>query len=349
QTGGTTVARDADVGADRGSVLTYVTPSRRGEEDGTLKFGLFLQDDFEGGGQYQLGARYARHELDRLGGDLALEARLGDRNLAFAELNQPLDLRRRTFLRTSLAWRGENRPLLDAADVAGDYRQNRWEARVGLGTTLADWGELSVTPFARRNHFDRRTDPMPAMLPRTTTSAGVDIDVVLDTQDDAEFPVQGWYVHARHTRYVGMLGGETDGFTTRAQASYAFGALQGRWLLGAQVQDHRGDAFEDTATLGGPFRLSGYGIDRLRGTGIVLATLQYNRPLAQVLQYPLFVGGSLEAGQWWRRGQSPAADRTIFAGSVYSALDTPLGPIYFGLGLAEHGEEALFLRLGQPD
>ena len=349
QTGGTTVARDANVGADGGSVLTYVTRSRRWEEDGTLKFGLFLQDDFEGGGQYQLGARYARHELDRLGGDLALEVRLGDRNLALAELNQPLDLRRRTFLRTSLAWRGENRTLLDAANVAGDYRDNRWEARAGLGTTLGDWGELSLTPFARRNHFDRRSDPMPAALPRTTASAGVDLDFVLDTQDDAEFPAQGWYVHARHTRYVDMLGGETDGFTTRAQASYAFGALQGRWLLGARVQDHRGNAFEDTATLGGPFRLSGYGIDRLQGTGIALATLQYNHPLAQVLQYPLFVGGSLEAGQWWRHGQSPAAERTIFAGSVYSALDTPLGPIYFGLGLAEHGEEALFLQLGQPD
>jgi NTE family protein len=352
RTGGTTVAHDPQAAADGGhggSVLTYVTRSRRWEEDGTLKFGLFLQDDFEGDGQYQLGARYARHELDRLGGDLALEARLGDRNLVFAELNQPLDLRRRSFLRTSLAWRGENRTLIDAADVAGDYRQNRWEARAGLGTTLADWGELSLTPFARRNHFDRRTDPMPATLPRTTASAGVDVDFVLDTQDDAEFPAQGWYLHARHTRYVEMLGGETDGFTTRAQASYAFSALHGRWLLGAEVQDHRGNAYEDTATLGGPFRLSGYGIDRLQGTGIALATLQYNRPLAQVLQYPLFVGGSLEAGQWWRHGQSPAAERTIFAGSVYSALDTPLGPIYFGLGLAEHGEEALFLRLGQPD
>ena len=71
-------------------------------------------------------------------------------------------------------------------------------------------------------------------------------------------------------------------------------------------------------------------------------------PLAQVLQYPLFVGGSLEAGQVWHRGREPALDRTIFGGSVYGALDTPLGPIYFGLGLAEKGQEAVFLRLGQP-
>ena len=60
-------------------------------------------------------------------------------------------------------------------------------------------------------------------------------------------------------------------------------------------------------------------------------------------------GGSLEAGQIWQRRQEPAFARTIFGGSVYTALDTPIGPIYFGLGLAEAGEEAVFLRLGQPN
>ena len=83
--------------------------------------------------------------------------------------------------------------------------------------------------------------------------------------------------------------------------------------------------------------------------GAALGTLQFNYPLAQVMQYPLFFGGSLEAGQLWGRGQEPSLERTVFGGSVYTALDTPLGPIYFGLGLAEGGEEAVFFRLGQPD
>lgn len=337
-----------DAGERGGSVLTYVTRSRRWEEDGTLKFGLFMQDDFEGGGEYQIGARYAKREFNRFGGDLALEARLGDRNRAFAEFNQPLNLRRSAFLRPSLEWVGENEALIDAGGTTGDYRYNRWEIRSGLGLTLADHGELSATPFLRRNHYDLRADSLSAAIPRTATSAGVDLAFTLDTQDDAEFPSSGWYLDARHTRYLPMLDADTEGFSTRAQVSFAFTALRGRWLIGAQALDRRGDAYEDVATLGGPLRLSGYGIDRLRGTGSALATLQYNYPLAQVLQYPLFVGGSLEAGQIWRAGQRPALDRTIFAGSVYSALDTPLGPIYFGLGLAEEGEEAVFLRLGQP-
>ena len=337
-----------DSDADGKTVLTYVTRSRRWEEDGTLKFGIFMQDDFEGQGEYQIGARYGKRELNRFGGDLLLEARLGDRNRAFAEWNQPLDLRRNTFVRPSLEWLGENVPLIDDDNLGGEYRYSRWEARAVLGLNLGDWGEVSVASFARRNHFDLRTDSLATAIPRTSTSAGVVVDFTFDTQDDAEFPGSGWYVQARHTRYLSMLDADTRGFSSRGNASYAFTALGGRWQLGAQAQDHRGNAYEDVALLGGPFRLSGYGIDTLRGSGSALGTLQFNYPLAQVLQYPLFVGGSLEAGQIWQRGQAPAFERTIFGGSVYTALDTPIGPVYFGLGLAEQGQEAVFLRLGQP-
>ena len=337
-----------DSDADGKTVLTYVTRSRRWEEDGTLKFGIFLQDDFEGQGEYQIGARYGKRELNRFGGDLLLEGRIGDRNRAFAEWNQPLDLRRNTFVRPSLEWVGENEPLIDDDNLGGEYRYSRWEARAALGLNLADWGEVSVAPFVRRNHFDLRIDSLATAIPRTSTSTGLDVDFTLDTQDDAEFPGKGWYVQARHTRYLSMLDADTRGFSSRGNASYAFTALGGRWQLGAQAQDHRGNAYEDVALLGGPFRLSGYGIDTLRGSGSALGTLQFNYPLAQVLQYPLFVGGSLEAGQIWQRGQAPAFERTIFGGSVYTALDTPIGPVYFGLGLAEQGQEAVFLRLGQP-
>jgi NTE family protein len=49
-----------------------------------------------------------------------------------------------------------------------------------------------------------------------------------------------------------------------------------------------------------------------------------------------------------RGDRDPAWERFIAGGSIYSALDTPIGPIYFGLGLAEGGEGTVFFRLGQP-
>jgi NTE family protein len=333
------------------TVLTYVARSRRWEQDGTLKLGLFLQDDFQGGSEYQLGARYIHREINRFGGDVALEARIGERDRAFAEWQQPLRMDRSVFLRSSLEWHGRNESLLDGNGAGADYRYSAWDTRAGIGFDLDRIGEATLTAFARRNHFDLRPDSATTLvpdIPRTTSSRGIEAALVLDTQDDAEFPSRGWYLDARHTRYMPALGSESEGFATRANASVAFEALRGRWLLGVEAQDRHGDAYEDVALLGGPLRLSGLGVDTLRGDGAALASVRYNYPVAQVLEYPLFFGGSLEAGQVWRRDRDPAWDRFVAGGSIYSALDTPLGPIYFGLGLTEGGEESLFFRLGQP-
>lgn len=330
------------------TVLTYVTRSRRWEEDGNLRFGLFLLDDFEGGAEYQLGARFTRRELNRFGGEWLAEARIGDSNRLLGEWHQPLRLQRDLFLRSALEWQGRNRWLIDDAGVAARYRVNHWDARLAFGAQLGASAELSLAAFARRNHFDARAGALAADLPRTRSSNGLELRAVLDTQDDAEFPSSGWYLDLRHARYLPALGSESTGFSSRADAHYAFGALGGRWLLGLHAQDRRGSAVETTATLGGPFRLSGYGVDALRGDGAALATLQYSYPLAQVLQYPVFFGGSLEGGQVWRQGQRPNWERFIAAGSLFGGVDTPLGPVYFGLGLAESGEETVFFRLGQP-
>jgi NTE family protein len=334
---------------DDDTVLTYVVRSRRWAEDGTIKFGLFMQDDFQGNGEYQLGARFTRGELNRFGGDVVLEGRLGDNNRFFAEWNQPLDPVGLTFVRPSLERRARNRPLLNDFSLAAEYRHSAWEADLKVGMSLGTWGEGWVAPFARRNTFDLREELTIGRLPRSTTSSGVAFGITIDTQDDAEFPGTGWFVHARHARYLSQFDSDTEGHTTRVRAQRAFTAGRGRWQVALEGQDRRGDAYEDVALLGGPFRLSGYGINQLRGNGLWLATLQYNQPLAQVLEYPVFLGGSLEAGQAWRRDEEPSLGAALVGGSVYGAVDTPLGPMFIGFGITEGGEESVFFRLGQPD
>lgn len=330
------------------TVLTYVVRSRRWAEDGTIKMGLFMQDDFQGDGEYQLGARYTRGELTRFGGDLVLEGRLGNNNRLFVEWNQPLDPIGLTFVRPSLERRAENRYLVNRFGLTAEYRHSAWEANLKAGMSLGTWGEAWFAPFVRRNQFDLREEITFGRLPRSTTSSGVAVGVTIDTQDDAEFPSTGWYVHGEHARYLPQFDSDTEGHATRLRAQRAFATGRGRWQASLEGQDRRGTSYEDVALLGGPFRLSGYGINRLRGQGLWLATLQYNHPLAQVLEYPVFLGASLEAGQVWRRNQSPSLDAALFGGSLYGAVDTPLGPLFIGVGITEGGEESVFFRLGQP-
>ena len=62
----------------------------------------------------------------------------------------------------------------------------------------------------------------------------------------------------------------------------------------------------------------------------------------------LFGGVSLEAGRVNNPVLAGSPSGTLTAGSLFLAADTPVGPVYLGLGLARGGRRALYLYLGAP-
>jgi NTE family protein len=86
----------------------------------------------------------------------------------------------------------------------------------------------------------------------------------------------------------------------------------------------------------GFLNLSGYAEDSLSGQQAgVLAAIYYRRfkPMPLLSWY---IGGSLEYGGVWE-DKSDFGKDGIAAGSIFLGADTPLGPIYLGLGKAEGG------------
>ena len=65
-----------------------------------------------------------------------------------------------------------------------------------------------------------------------------------------------------------------------------------------------------------------------------------------LLDMPLYIGGSLEAGNAWQNRSDIAFDDLIMNGSVFAGLDTFFGPLYIGAGFSEHGESNFYLYLG---
>jgi NTE family protein len=102
--------------------------------------------------------------------------------------------------------------------------------------------------------------------------------------------------------------------------------------------------------LGGPFRLSGYPINRFSGTDYYLGTLQYyNRllRLPSIIGSGLYVGASAEIGRMYGvYTQLGAATGTLYSGSVYLGSETFLGPVYLGLGYGGGSNFSLYLLLG---
>src|SRR5690606_39814816 len=66
----------------------------------------------------------------------------------------------------------------------------------------------------------------------------------------------------------------------------------------------------------------------------------------RLFSLPMYVGGSLEAGNVWDRRGDFGHGRPILAGSLFAGFDTPLGPLFLGYGHNDTGAGAWYLTFG---
>ncbi len=91
--------------------------------------------------------------------------------------------------------------------------------------------------------------------------------------------------------------------------------------------------------------------DSLAGNYLGFAGLTYYRRLTEQsllpVDMPVYAGASIEAGNTWLENDDAGFDELIYAGSLFLGVDSPVGPVYLGVGIAENSQYALFLKIGQ--
>jgi len=73
----------------------------------------------------------------------------------------------------------------------------------------------------------------------------------------------------------------------------------------------------------------------------------YYRRIGDLALFPAFAGISLEFGNVWEDLDDISSADSIFGGSFWAGVDTPVGPVYVGYGRAEGGEDAFYISLGR--
>jgi NTE family protein len=66
-----------------------------------------------------------------------------------------------------------------------------------------------------------------------------------------------------------------------------------------------------------------------------------------VLDFPAYAGVSLETGNTWMTRDEISVGDLRKNGSVFFGVDSPLGPVYLGVGFDEGGDRAFYLFLGR--
>src|SRR5580658_2544789 len=320
-----------------------------------LRFGLNLEDDFQGNSRYNAAARFILTEINELGAELLTDVQIGSDPKVVSEFYQPLDASRTWFVAPSA--RVEARDLTvytDDVEVA-DFRDREVEADLDVGRNLGNWGEIRVG-IHRTNGFTHVRLGDPDLVEQQYNNGEFFFKFSYDRLDNVHFPRDGQTFSLQWDANRTDLG--ADIASDKVQADWLMARSNGRntillWTSAGSTLDGRysANALPEFYSLGGFFNLSGLAPDSLFGPQYAIARAIYFRKIGRggegFFEFPAYIGMSFEVGNTWEHRGDISYGSAHKDASVFLAFDTFLGPVYLGSGYDHSGNAAFYLFLGR--
>lgn len=313
-----------------------------------LRFGVRLESNLVGQGDFTLQANLRSTHLNRWGAEWKNIVKVGDNQSLFSEWYQPLDYSGAWFIAPSIELEHHETKVgtlltekIDAVsgDIGVGYQQgNMAQYRIAWGRTQLKGKTQSKILGDAEIEIDLGRAYMLALF---------------DQLDNTNFPRHGTSAFASLMLSREGLGADINYDLLELNLTHAqsvdrhtlVGSINLGTGLGSDIP------FFNEFELGGFLNLSGLEKNSLQGdvTGRVL--LVYFQQLGRIpgpLGDGVYVGFSAEAGNVWENNSAVDLGDLRYAGSVFTGLGTVLGPIYLGYGRADGGEDSYYLFLGQP-
>ena len=339
--------------------LTGIEVSARRKSWGPnyLRFGLELQDDFQGGSSFNAGVRAQVTEVNRYGAEWQTDLRVGGNPLFRTEFYQPIGYTSDWFVVPRLTFERQNFDIFDGDRRLATYRIRSSEVELDFGREFGSWGELRAGVIAGDGNRQLLVgDPDdPALPPRDRFDRGeLMARFSVDLLDDVYFPRQGELFTLQWNGPREALGAGTDADRVSFDWTDAHSFGRNTVILSAAGGAHFSgptDQVQDWYSLGGLFNLSGLARDQVSGPQFGIArTIAYRRigsGQEGLFDVPTYLGFSLELGNVWTRRSDASFDSALFNGSAFLGFDTILGPVYVAAGFGEGGNRTFYLLLGR--
>lgn len=314
-----------------------------------LQAGLVLASNFGKAATFDAALGYT--DLDFLGTGMEWRgfARVGSDVLFDVSLYKPLG---RFFLqpvasfeRYSTVFRQQG-----SSAIVNILQVARAGAGLDGGLVLGNWGELraggrigGINPDEADGNQD------------VPTGWNRDVDwrvgFTVDTLDSLTFPRSGVFAQVQYIDHVRALGGQFTRNNVSATVNKPFSLGRATVVVGARY----GSTSNATNDFIGDFRLGGFlnlsGLERnsligpqtLFGRAVGYYRLSDKSP---ILDFPIYVGGSIEAGNVWDFRSDISLGSLRTAASIFVAADTMLGPVWLAYGNSQ-GRGSIYLVLGR--
>lgn len=330
------------------TVLTVLPAEKRWGPD-YLRLGVRLESSLGQGSSYLLRAGYQRTWLNRLGGELLLVGELGSSTGASLEWLQPLDATQRWFVDTQAEYRRERSDYWVLEQRVAEYRTARSRADLTLGRNLDSGGQWRVGWRESRTTNELETGlDLFSLLPPDRRRGGWLAALDVDRLDRLYFPRSGWAVQS------GWFRDDSGAFERLQLEARAAFSWQGTVLASraAWTGSPRGQLpLAEAARLGGFLNLTAFASGQLLGDNVSYAHLRAERIMSRA---PLGLRGDLRLGLAWETARVGVpyalAKRSgwLHSGALYLGGETPLGPVYVGVGRGSGGATNAYLFVGTP-
>jgi len=343
-----------DANADEDSGLE-VRARRKSWGPNYVRFGLNLQDDFQGHSQYNAAARFILTEMDDLGAEMLTDVQIGSDSKVATEFYQPLNASRTWFVAPSARIETKDLFIYDNNVEVADYRDREAEADFDFGREIGNWGEIRIG-YHRTNGATRVRLGDPDLVESQYNLGEYFFKFSYDRLDSVYFPREGQTFSVQWDANRTNLG--ADNASDKVQADWLMARSLGRntvllWTSAGTTLDGNTNstALPEFYSLGGFFNLSGLAPQSLYGPHYAIARAIYFRKIGSggegFFEFPAYIGMSLELGNTYEHRGDISYNSAHKDGSIFLAFDTFLGPIYLGTGYDQRGNSAFYLFLGR--
>lgn len=315
------------------------------------KVGFQLSDNFAGRNSYMISAELTVADINRWGGEWLNVLRAGHISGLHTEFHQPLGAASNFYLQPSLQAEAETLPLWAGDQQIAEYRIKRRALGLTVGYTPTPTFRISGDIARGRDSSDELIgNPLDFQRDKQDFAA-LTLGTTWDSLDSINFPTRGWRLDLDYEMYRQALGADVDGDVVRITGDWAHAWGRYHLLLGAHLSSAVDDDhfFRAQSFLGGFLNLSGYDERALFGNqSALLRAVVYRRTgdTTRLFSLPVYLGASVETGNVWQTRAAVDADDLVLAGSLFAAINTPLGPMFLAYGYNDQGQSSWYLTFG---
>ncbi|QXB31609.1 patatin-like phospholipase family protein [Aeromonas sp. FDAARGOS 1405] len=343
-----------------GENVLVVDASEKNWGPGYLNFQFGFSDDFQNTSNYNVGMSYTLTNVNEWGAEWLTEASLGTAKHIKTDFYTPLEPSQTFYGEASLAYDQTLRSLFnpDPEEPSFTYLDAEYSffsADLAVGWNRQPWSRLSMGLEGRTGSIEIKNVKE---LQGDATAWGPYARFEHDTLDSRYFPYQGAYWDIKGGYTSVRLNDKEGGNELHEGINYHLSMIKPwsweRHSLNLLLEGGGSTSQEEyplfVQDLGGLFRMSGFQRYQLSGRYSLFGGLRYIYRVADndfgALKMPLYLGGSLEQGGVWNKGEDISLESSFTAGSVYVGVESFLGPVFLGYGMAEGGNNMFYLQLG---